>query len=96
MSRPSAPATRRTVLIRAAALTGLPLLAAAGSAQAAGTLSPATAKYQNKPSPNGQRCDQCAYYIPNAAHPTSAGQCKLVAGSIAPDGWCQLFFAKPR
>ena len=96
MSHPTAPASRRSLLFRAAALMGLPLLASAGGAQAAGTLPQATAKYQNKPSPNGQRCDQCAYYVPNAAHPAAAGQCKLVAGSISPQGWCQLFFLKPR
>jgi High potential iron-sulfur protein len=94
MSQPFAPASRRTLLIRAAALTGLPLLAAAGSAQAAGTLPQATAKYQDKPGANGQTCEACAYFVPNAAHPKSAGQCKLVAGSIAPAGWCQLFAPK--
>lgn len=94
MSQPFAPASRRTLLIRAAALTGLPLLAAAGSAQAAGTLPQATAKYQTKPGPNGQTCDACAYYIPNPGNPKAAGQCKLVAGSITPKGWCQLFAPK--
>ena len=94
MSQPTAPASRRTLLIRAAALTGLPLLAAAGGAQAAGTLPQATAKYQSTPGANGQTCDACAYYVPNSAKPSAAGQCKLVAGSIAPKGWCQLFAPK--
>jgi len=95
MSHPSAPASRRTILIRAAALTGLPLLAAAGGAHAAGTLPQATAHYQDKPGANGQTCEACNYFIPKPGHPTAAGQCKLVAGSIAPKGWCQLFAPKP-
>lgn len=94
MSHPTAPASRRTLLIRAAALTGLPLLAAAGGAHAAGTLPQATAKYQKTPGANGQTCDACAYYVANPGNPKAAGQCKLVAGSIAPKGWCQLFAPK--
>jgi hypothetical protein len=94
MSHPSEPASRRTILIRAAALTGLPLLAAAGGAQAAGTLPQATAKYQTKPGPNNQTCDACAYYVPKAGKPAAPGECKLVAGSIEPKGWCQLYAPK--
>jgi hypothetical protein len=94
MSHPSAPASRRTLLIRAAALTGLPLLAAAGAAHAAGTLPQATAHYQAKPGPGGQTCDACAYFIPKPGHAAAPGECKLVAGSITPKGWCQLFAPK--
>jgi hypothetical protein len=93
MSHESKPTTRRGLLIGAAVLGGLPLLAA-GGAQAAGTLPQANAKYQDKPGPGGQTCVACTYYVPNAAHPKAAGQCKLVAGSISPDGWCQLFAPK--
>ncbi|HEY2050577.1 MAG TPA: high-potential iron-sulfur protein [Caulobacteraceae bacterium] len=94
MSHPSTPANRRTLLIRAAALAGLPLLASAGGAQAAGTLPQATAKYQDKPGANGQTCDACTYYIPKSGQAAAPGECKLVAGSIAPKGWCQLFAPK--
>lgn len=94
MSRPSAPASRRTLLIRAAALTGLPLLAAAGGARAAGTLPQATAHYRDKPGSNGQTCDACTYFIPRPGHAAAPGECKLVAGSISPHGWCQLFSPK--
>jgi hypothetical protein len=96
MSDTSKPATRRAILIGAAALPGLPLLAAgAAHAAAAGTLPKANAKYQDKPGAGGQKCSDCTYYIPAASKPaTAVGRCKLVAGSITPNGWCQLFAPK--
>ena len=87
------PATRRTILIRAAALSSLPLLALATGAEAAGTLPKANANYQDKPK-GGKACSMCAYYIPGAK-PSAPGQCKVVAGAIVPTGWCTLFAAKP-
>ncbi len=94
MDSKSKPTTRRTILIGAAALSGLPVLAATQSANAAGTVPQASAHYQNKPNANGQHCSLCNYYLPGASA-TANGQCKLVAGVIAPNGWCQLFAAKP-
>ncbi len=87
------PATRRSILIGAAALTGLPVLVASQSANAAGTVPQASAHYQPKPNANGQHCSLCNYYLPGASA-TAVGQCKLVAGAIAPTGWCQLFAPK--
>ena len=89
----SKPTTRRTILIGAAALTGLPIIAASAAAHAAGTLPKANANYQDKPKA-GKQCSMCAYYLPGAK-PTVPGQCKVVAGPIAPAGWCTLFAAKP-
>ena len=86
-------ATRRTILIGAATLSGLPLLAAAGSAQAAGTMPQANAKYQSTPK-GAQQCSKCNYFIPGASA-TAAGQCKIVAGVISPNGYCVLFAPKP-
>ncbi len=44
------------------------------------------AHYQDEPK-NGQRCADCTHFVePNA--------CKLVAGTIAPNGYCVLFHAK--
>jgi len=87
-------ATRRTILIGAATLSGLPLLAAAGSAQAAGTMPQANAKYQATPK-GAQQCSKCNYFIPGAK-PTGPGQCKVVAGVISPTGYCVLFAPKPK
>lgn len=92
MSSESKPTTRRTILIGAAALTGLPLLAASGAAHAAGTLPKANAHYQDHP--NGTKhCSMCNYYVAGA-NPKAAGMCKVVAGPIAPNAWCTLFAQK--
>jgi hypothetical protein len=85
-------ATRRTILIGAATLSGLPLLAAAGSAQAAGTMPQTNAKYQLMPK-GAQACSNCTYYIPGASAAAN-GQCKIVAGVISPHGYCVLFAPK--
>ena len=42
--------------------------------------------YQDKPK-GTQRCDDCSLFLaPNA--------CKVVDGTISPQGWCSLFSAK--
>ncbi len=92
MSQDQKPTSRRTVLIGAAALGGLPLLAAAGVAHAAGTLPKANAKYQDHPNA-GKHCAVCNYFLPGAK-PTAVGQCKVVAGPISPNGWCTMFAPK--
>ncbi|MDE2356164.1 MAG: high-potential iron-sulfur protein [Alphaproteobacteria bacterium] len=92
MSQEPKSASRRTVLIGAVALGGLPLLAAAGAAQAAGTLPKANAHYQDHPNA-GKQCSKCNYFLPGAK-PTAVGQCKVVAGPIAPNGWCTMFAPK--
>jgi hypothetical protein len=87
------PTTRRGILAGAAALAGLPILAASQEAHAAGTVPKASAKYQDHPSgPN--MCGKCNYFLPGAPA-TGPGMCKLVAGPISPTGWCTLFAPKP-
>jgi High potential iron-sulfur protein len=71
------------------ALAGL-LLAETTSAQA--KASKAQFKYQGTPS-NGHKCSQCSLYIPGSSS-TANGTCKLVDGSISPNGWCTAFAAK--
>jgi hypothetical protein len=64
--------------LSAAALASLP-------AAAAGAIPQATAGYQDQPH-EGQRCELCTHFVkPNS--------CKLVAGTINPQGWCKLFAA---
>jgi hypothetical protein len=92
MTFKSKPATRRSVLFGAAILTGAPLLVQANQAEAAGTTPQASVKYQTKPN-GANMCGKCNYFIPGAS-PTAAGNCKVVAGSILPTGWCILFAAK--
>jgi High potential iron-sulfur protein len=50
------------------------------------------AQYQDKPK-DGHHCELCKYFIPGKSA-TADGTCRLVAGSIDPDGWCMLFAPK--
>ena len=84
--------TRRTFVANAVvlpALAGL-LLAETTIAQAKG--SKAQFKYQSTPN-NGKKCSQCTFYIPGSS-PKANGTCKIVDGSISPNGWCTAFSAK--
>lgn len=49
-------------------------------------LSQAVAKYQGEPK-GSQSCNVCANFQPPSA-------CKLVEGTISPNGWCLLFSPK--
>ncbi|MFY9665581.1 MAG: high-potential iron-sulfur protein [Candidatus Cybelea sp.] len=84
--------TRRTFVANAVvlpALAGL-LLAETTIAEAKG--SKAQFKYQSTPN-NGKKCSQCTFYIPGSS-PKANGTCKIVDGSISPNGWCSAFSAK--
>ena len=84
--------TRRTFVANAIvlpALAGL-ILAETTSAQAKG--SKAQFKYQSTPN-NGKKCSQCTFYIPGSSA-SADGTCKIVDGSISPNGWCSAFAAK--
>lgn len=91
MPAPSIDLSRRR-LIRSALWTGLGLGAAlpvlAGNiAEAQKKVAKAAAKYQTSPNA-GHSCSQCNYFLaPNS--------CKLVAGNISPNGWCELWTKKP-
>jgi hypothetical protein len=45
-----------------------------------------TVAYQDKPK-DAQRCDGCSSFQPPNA-------CKMVEGTISPQGWCSLFTKK--
>jgi hypothetical protein len=78
---------------RAALKAGLAILGVAGAASLAGRAQaqsakadPSTVGYQTKPS-SGQQCSGCVQWAPPNA-------CKIVSGTIAPDGWCELYAPK--
>ncbi len=80
---------RRALLRDGAMLLGISVAIGAAARQEAAAqekVSQQTAKYQNQPN-NGQKCSACTYFQP----PSS---CKLVNGTISPNGWCMLFAAK--
>ena len=77
---PRTAASRRDILrgvITAAASLGTP------GARAQTKTSQADARYQAGPR-NGMRCAQCSLFRPPHA-------CAVVAGEIAPEGWCRFF-----
>ena len=85
---------RRFFKFGALGALGTLLLGLAGQrAGAAPTLSKAAVGYQDVPSGDGKVCAQCVYYVPIAAG-AALGGCKLVAGGIAPGGWCELWSPK--
>jgi hypothetical protein len=82
------PATRRLALktglglLAATSALGTHLTAKAQSAKAA----PSSVGYQTKPN-NGQQCSGCVQFVAPSA-------CKIVDGTISPNGWCELYSPK--
>ncbi len=89
--------SRKSVIIN---LIGMPIAAAAaaasvaGAAEAAamksGTTSPKSVMYVEK-STNGKFCKGCKFYFGSTTKP---GACTIVAGPIAPTGYCVAYAAK--
>jgi len=78
--------TRRSFVGKAIVLPALAGLLFSETANAQAKGSQAQFKYQNTPH-NGQKCSQCTYFLP-ASSPKANGTCKIVSGSISPNGWC--------
>jgi len=81
--------SRRRLLKGAALLAGASLTASMVSSKnalAQQKVSKETAKYQDKPSADKQ-CSNCAQFIPNNG-------CKLVEGTVSPQGYCILWQKK--
>jgi hypothetical protein len=79
--------SRRTALQAAIGLTTIGAAGRALGQQQPQKIDQKTAMYQPTPK-NGQSCAKCFAFEPPAS-------CKLVAGTISPAGWCQLFAPKP-
>ncbi|HUH84922.1 MAG TPA: high-potential iron-sulfur protein [Stellaceae bacterium] len=81
---------RRLLLRRAALLVGMSGVFAASAPRKVVGADPKMpkqeAEYQPTPK-NGQTCAACELFTPPAA-------CKIVRGSVSPQGWCQLFSRK--
>ena len=70
------------------------LAAIRAEADAAPTMDQKAAAYQTKPN-GGKKCSGCSLFIPGKGNAMKAnGTCKLVKGSISPNGWCKFFTAK--
>ncbi|SER09123.1 High potential iron-sulfur protein [Nitrosomonas sp. Nm51] len=54
--------------------------------------SKAQMKYQDEPN-GSEKCSNCIQFIPSET-PDANGNCKVVQGSISPEGWCTAFAPK--
>jgi hypothetical protein len=81
--------SRRSVLRRVAMIAGATMVASVipgERASAQQKVSKEAMKYQDKP--NGdQRCSNCAQFV-------APGSCKVVDGTISPDGYCIAWVKK--
>jgi hypothetical protein len=83
---------RRNFLSGVVVLPALAALALTQTTAAEAKGTQAAFKYQGSPK-NGQKCSQCKFFIKGSSA-TANGSCKLVAGTISPNGWC-IAYAKP-
>lgn len=92
------PKTSRRSMLKGSAMlvVGAALasrMAASRQAFAQQKMAQSAVQYQNKP--NGdKKCSNCLQFVPGSS-PTANGTCKLVDGSISPQGYCTLWAAKP-
>jgi High potential iron-sulfur protein len=86
MNKSSRDITRRAFVANAIVLPALAGLLLAETTVAEAKGSQAQFKYQSTPK-NGQKCSQCTFFIPGKPT-TRDGTCKIVDGSISPNGWC--------
>lgn len=84
--------SRRAFVANAIVLPSLAGVFLAQTAPARAKGSQAQFKYQNSPK-NGQKCSQCTFFIPGKSA-SANGSCKIVDGSISPNGWCTAFSKK--
>ncbi len=90
--------SRRALIRNGITIAAVGAVAAAGLLKAtparaqAGKASQAVAMYQPKPHGKDQ-CDNCIHFVPGKT-PTANGTCKVVEGSVAPQGWCVMYARK--
>jgi hypothetical protein len=84
--------SRRTMLKGVAVVTGVALASTFAGKAAAAKSSKAAVKYQDKPH-GDQECSKCTFFIPGKS-PSAEGTCKIVEGSISPQGWCTSYSGK--
>ena len=82
---PPALSSRRALLQTfAVAASGAAMLSATTQHAAAdGKMAPSSVGYRDKPNGVAQ-CDNCKQFV-------APGSCKVVEGTIAPTGWCQIY-----
>ena len=78
--------SRRDVLRTGIAVLAGGMVVAASARAQDSKIAQELVQYQDKPK-DGQRCDGCAQWQPPNA-------CAIVAGKIAPEGWCVAYAPK--
>ncbi len=84
---------RRTCMTRALALAGLAGLGTRAALAQTPKATQAAVHYQEQPK-DGKKCATCNFFIPPSGT-ASAGTCKIVQGSINPNGWCDFYSPRP-
>ena len=84
--------TRKEMIGHLIALPAFAAAVAMAAAPAEAKSTQAAMKYQNSPK-NGQKCAGCKFFIPGSSK-TANGACKIVDGSISPNGWCLAYSPK--
>ncbi|HEY1655921.1 MAG TPA: high-potential iron-sulfur protein [Candidatus Tumulicola sp.] len=84
--------TRGEFVQRAVALPAFAALLASATAPALAKGSQAQYKYQSKPN-GSKKCSNCTFYIAGKSA-TANGSCKIVEGTISPNGYCIAYSAK--
>ena len=86
--------SRRTFLKNTTLLAGIAAIPVAiiSKEAFAAKMAKATMQYQDHPKDNFH-CSKCMQFIPGKTTAAN-GTCKLIEGSISPDGWCLAFAPK--
>lgn len=84
--------TRRELIKFAALGVTVPFMWASINKAEASKASKALMKYQETPNGN-EKCSNCLQFIPGDK-PDANGECKVVQGSISPQGWCTAYSKK--
>jgi hypothetical protein len=84
--------TRKVFLGSVIVLPALAGLLTASATADTSKSSQASMHYQTTPN-DGKQCSGCNFFIPGGSA-SANGTCKIVDGSISPNGWCIAFNAK--
>jgi hypothetical protein len=84
------PSLSRRSLLQGAACAGgaATILAVTANRAAAAKMKQSAVGYVGSSSKSGQNCANCAVFQPPSG-------CKIVEGSVSPQGWCKVWQRKP-
>ena len=85
--------TRRELIKFVAVGAAIPFMWGLTNKTDAAKASKESVKYQEKPNGN-EKCSNCMQFIPGES-PDANGECKVVQGSISPQGWCTVYSQEP-